>query len=300
MPSTPDGRLGTVAGSDPNVVLTKHEAAGNDFLVVRGSDLPEPIRPETVVALCDRRRGIGADGVLRLDGVPGHDAVSMELWNADGSVAEMSGNGIRCLAQAAIDAGLATPPRIAVATAAGSRAVDYQVDPDRGEDCAGVEMGVVALGEDLTGTLPDPLRSSPARLVSVGNPHLVIVVDDAEARDAWAVAPAVSRGVAGGVNVELVEAGAGAARGQLRMRVYERGAGETLACGTGSCAAAAVARWRGLCGDAVDVRNPGGILHVALEGVDPAPRARLSGPVRRVARIHLDAGWLLRSEAGHW
>jgi len=287
-----------VTACDPSPVLTKHEAAGNDFLVVRGDDHPGPIRPEVVVALCDRRRGIGADGLLRLGRAAGHGAVSMELWNADGSVAEMSGNGIRCLAQAAIDAGMAAPPRISVVTAAGLRAVEYQADRDGGEDRAGVAMGPVELGEDLTGRLPDPLGACPARLVSVGNPHLVVVVDDAGAPGAWAVAAALSREMAGGVNVELVEAGTGSVHGQLRMRVHERGAGETLACGTGSCAAAAVARWRGLCGDAVDVENPGGTLHVELEGVDPAPLARLSGPVRRVAGICLDAGWLRRSGAG--
>jgi len=286
-----------VTVGDPTVVLSKHQAAGNDFLVVRDGVLPGGITPEMAAALCHRHLGVGADGLLCLGGSGDGGGVSMELWNADGSVAEMSGNGIRCLAQAAIDAGLAAPPHVVVATAAGVRSVAYQMGPLGREDWAAVEMGPVELGEELTGRLPEPLQDAPARLVSVGNPHLVVVVDDVADPAAWAVVPELSQRMNGGVNVELVEHRGEAGTGALRMRVHERGAGETLACGTGSCAAAAVARWRGLCGDAVDVRNPGGALHVELEGPDPAPRARLAGPVRRVARICLDNAWLRSSGA---
>src|SRR5687768_6362973 len=103
--------------------LTKHHGLGNDFLVLLDLDGTRPVSPEDAVALCDRRTGIGADGLLRATrGTDGAD-ITMELLNADGSLAEMSGNGIRCLAQAVFQAGLATPPVLTVATDAGLRTV---------------------------------------------------------------------------------------------------------------------------------------------------------------------------------
>src|SRR6202046_4227875 len=103
---------------------SKHEGAGNDFIVVLDPDDTLRLSVGQVRLLCDRRRGVGADGVIRVG--PGREGaeLSMELHNADGGSAEMSGNGIRCLAQAAVDAGLVTPPRFRVATAGGARTVD--------------------------------------------------------------------------------------------------------------------------------------------------------------------------------
>src|SRR3546814_14956418 len=112
--------------------LTKHHGLGNDFLVLLDLDGIRPVSPQDAVALCDRRRGIGADGLMRVtagtDGADGAD-VTMRLLNADGSVAEMSGNGIRCLAQAVFQAGLATPPVLRVATDAGLRTVTVLARP---------------------------------------------------------------------------------------------------------------------------------------------------------------------------
>ncbi|MGH9089143.1 MAG: diaminopimelate epimerase [Acidimicrobiales bacterium] len=260
--------------------LSKHEGAGNDFLVALG---PAPAGPELARALCDRRRGVGADGLIVVvpgepggAGVPGAD-LSMRLWNADGSEAEMSGNGIRCLAQAAVIAGLVSPPRFTVATAAGVRSVDYEPGPGAADATASVDMGEVRLGADL----PD-LRATE---VDVGNPHLVVLVDDVDAVDLRSLAAELAPDYPRGVNVEVVAPRPGG----LAMRVWERGAGETLACGTGSCAAAAAARHWGLVGDRVQVVNPGGPLEVRLEGTT----AVLAGPVRRVAGVTVALGGAL-------
>src|SRR5277367_4842126 len=105
--------------------LTKHHGAGNDFLVILDPDDRRPLSAAGVRVLCDRHRGIGADGVLRVMNGRAGAVLSMELRNADGGVAEMSGNGIRCLVQAAVDAGLVKPPTFTVSTLAGLRTVDY-------------------------------------------------------------------------------------------------------------------------------------------------------------------------------
>ena len=263
-------------GASTGLVLSKHEGAGNDFLVLVD---PAPVTVALVRALCDRRRGVGADGLIVVAPGTGAD-LSMVLFNADGSPAEMSGNGIRCLVQAAVAAGLAAPGRVTVSTAAGLRSVDYEDRASDGRGWASVDMGTVTLGPEEE----PPLTGTRARRASAGNPHLVVVGDpglDLDALDLTALAAHVAPGFEDGVNVEVVRPGIGP--GTLELRVFERGAGETLACGTGSCAAAAVARAYGLVGDEVAVQNPGGTLHVRLG--DPVV---LGGPVRHVADVTVD------------
>ncbi|MGH9096782.1 MAG: diaminopimelate epimerase, partial [Acidimicrobiales bacterium] len=199
----------------------------------------------------------------------------MELRNAGGGPAEMSGNGIRCLAQAAVDAGLVRPGRLTVLTAAGSRAVDYEPGQQPGRAWASVEMGEVRLGEDQAQQFED----RRARRVEVGNPHLVLFGPDPAGIDVATLGQSIQSVHPGGVNVEFVATGP--SPGELVLRVWERGVGETLACGTGSVAAAAAARSWGIVGDQVRVHNPGGTLEVTL---DP-DGIRLAGPVRKVADI---------------
>jgi diaminopimelate epimerase len=263
------------------LTLTKHEGAGNDFLVVLDPDDRVRLAPEQVRRLCDRHVGVGADGVIRVG--PGRDgaALSMELRNADGREAEMSGNGMRCLAQAAVEAGLVSPPGFAVATAAGVRAVTYVAGERAGEARARVDMGAVRLGAEQAG--PPPAERS--RLVDVGNPHLVVLVGEDPAGLAVAeIGPRLEAEHPGGINVEFVFV---AGADELALRVWERGVGETRACGTGSCAAAAAARGWGLVGDHVLVHNPGGTLEVWLGRAHDGPVA-LGGPVRRVAEVVVD------------
>jgi diaminopimelate epimerase len=212
--------------------LTKHHGLGNDFLVAfhpHVEDLPALAR-----RLCDRRRGIGADGLLIGESEPGYSA-RMFLYNSDGSRAEMSGNGIRCFAQAlARRRGDFDPQRIL--TDAGERLVT--LSPTESPDVieAAVDMGPVAAIEapdnwHRVGT--DPMR--PVSHLSVGNPHAVVAVDDVCIVDLLSLGTIVPD-----INLEIVEAGP--EPHAITMRVHERGAGITEACGTGACASAWAAR----------------------------------------------------------
>jgi diaminopimelate epimerase len=267
---------------------SKHEGAGNDFLVVLdpGDDIRLSVAQVRLVA--DRRRGIGADGIIRVG--PGREGadLSMELHNADGTLAEMSGNGIRCLAQAAVDGGLVTAPRFTVATPGGVRTVEYTAG-ESGWATARVDMGPARLGPDQ----PQEFDDRRARTVDVGNPHLVLLGPDTAAVDIAELGPKLQAAFPGGINVEWITATADAEGEVLEFRVWERGAGETLACGTGSVAAAAAAlSWGAVRHPAsVRVRNPGGVLEVTL-GADEEATTYLAGPVRKVADIDVHPGML--------
>jgi diaminopimelate epimerase len=263
--------------------LTKHHGAGNDFLVLVDIDTVCPLDPSLVSALCDRRFGVGADGVIRiLAGGDGAD-LAMELRNADGQEAEMSGNGMRCLAQAAVDAGLVHPPTFTVSTLAGIRTVDYHPGEAAGAAVASVDMGVATLGPDQ----PQQFADRRARQVDVGNPHLVLLGPDPKDVDVAELGPRLQGVHPGGINVEFISIGPGP--DAISLRVWERGVGETQACGTGSVAAAAAARSWGLVGETVSVHNPGGPLEVTLG----AEGNRLSGPVRKVAEVTVDVPIIL-------
>ena len=241
--------------------LTKHHGLGNDFLVLLDPAGVQPIGADLARAVCDRNRGIGADGLLRLG--PGRDgaAISMLLLNADGGRAEMSGNGISCLVQAAVMAGLATPPLVTVATDAGMRSVVIHPTAEARRHNVTVDMGAAKIGDDETEWLDDEVIR--AVRVDVGNPHLVLHAPDLE----WGF-DLVRRGeeinelVPGGINVEIVAAGPG--DGELTMRVYERGVGLTQACGTGACAVAAAAAGWGLAPEQVRVHQPGGTAAITV------------------------------------
>jgi diaminopimelate epimerase len=270
------------------VHATKHEGAGNVFLVVLDPDDTLRLSVAQVRLLADRRRGIGADGIIRVG--PGRDGcdLSMELRNADGGEAEMSGNGIRCLAQAAVDAGLVRPPRFTVATAGGVRTVEYTPDEAPGWASASVDMGPVTLGPDQ----PQEFDDRRVRTADVGNPHLVLLGPDTAGVDIAVLGPKLQAGFADGINVEWITVLSDAEGELLDFRVWERGVGETLACGTGTVAAAAAARsWGVVTGDRpVRVRNPGGTLVVTLGGEGES--ATLAGPVRKVADIDIHPGML--------
>jgi len=271
------------------VHATKHEGAGNDFLVVLDPEDAIRLSIAQVRLLADRHRGIGADGVIRVG--PGRDGcdLSMELRNADGGEAEMSGNGIRCLAQAAVDAGLVSTPRFTVATAGGPRTVEYAPGEAPGWASAQVDMGPARLGPDQ----PQEFADRRARTVDVGNPHLVLLGPDTAGVDVAELGPKLQAAFEGGVNVEWITPVPDAEGVLLDFRVFERGVGETLACGTGSVAAAAAARSWGVVEAAapVRVRNPGGILEVTL-GADEHATTYLAGPVRKVADIDIHPGML--------
>ncbi len=245
--------------------LQKWHGAGNDFLVEVGSPADAAWwTPARAAAVLDRHAGVGADGLLL---ATINDGVAMTLYNADGSTAEMSGNGARCLAAAVERATAAEWTELAITTPAGPKVVRLFLEGDAGT--GEVDMGTVTLGPALPGTLGTAV---------VGNPHAVVADDPA-----WDRAERESRAAAlssamGGANVEFVTV---ATRERLTMTVIERGVGWTRACGTGSVAAAAVAHAAGLVGGEVTVANPGGDLEVRLVG----ERATLAGPVEFVADV---------------
>jgi diaminopimelate epimerase len=271
----------------PRLRLSKHQGAGNDFLVLVDLDDRQGLSGDQVRDLCDRRFGVGADGVIRILAGTGGADLTMELTNADGSIAEMSGNGMRCLAQAAVRAGLVRPPVFTVATLGGLRTVEFTTD-SQGTDRATVEMGPARLEPERP---PDP-TGHRARLVDVGNPHLVLLVDDPAGTDVTGRGTALQAEFPAGVNVEFIAPGPGP--DALTLRVFERGVGETLACGTGSVAAAAAAHGWGLVGTTVEVHNPGGTLGVRLGG----DTVVLSGPVAFVAEVEVECDPALTA-SGH-
>jgi diaminopimelate epimerase len=262
------------------LTLTKHHGLGNDFLVV--FDPPVDDLPELARRLCGRRRGIGADGLLVATTAEGY-AARMVLLNADGSRAEMSGNGIRCFAQAlAMRRGDLDEQRIL--TDAGERLV--RLTPTGAPDTieASVDMGPVEpIGEpadwDALGCHPD----RPVAHLSLGNPHSVVGVDDVDVVDLTALGAKVPQ-----VNLEIVEPGEH--QHVIRMRVHERGAGITEACGTGACASAYAAAAWGLAtprDGKLIVHMDGGSATVELDA--PAPgRVTLTGPATYVATMEIE------------
>lgn len=282
--------------SGVTVRLAKLHATGNDFLVwprLGEDDRRVPVPESTARALCDRHTGIGADGLLVLDpGAHGADA-TMTLHNADGRVAEMSGNGIRCLAWVAAAAGLGDD-RLVVDTGAGRRVVDLERDR-AGRVCAAtVDMGRVTFDPPAIPLAAPSAFDLAARCHGVeyrgdaagmGNPHYVVFVDDVATARVTQHGPHLETDprFPRRTNVEFVAPDGPDA---LRMRVWERGVGETRSCGTGACAAAAVAYRRGLVGPRVVVRVPGGELVVELGGTDGT--VRLGGPVVHVFDVEVD------------
>jgi diaminopimelate epimerase len=235
-----------------SIQLTKHHGLGNDFLVMLG----ESADGDLARRLCDRHRGIGADGLIQVTRAGG---LRMVLFNADGSRAEMSGNGIRCLAQAVVDAGWAAEPSFTVATDAGDKRLD--VGPDEG----GVRQVRVDMGTARVESLGEGVAT-----LDLGNPHEVRLVGEFSA----------DRGTPP-VNIEEIVAGP--EPDALTMRVWERGVGETQACGTGACAAAVAAHRWGLVGPRVTVHQLGGDAVVEIDG----DHITLSGPTEFIASIEV-------------
>jgi diaminopimelate epimerase len=260
------------------LTLTKHHGHGNDFLVLVDLEGRQPINAALARFLCDRHTGVGADGVMRVTaGTEGAD-VTMQLRNADGSLAEMSGNGIRCLAQAVVDAGIATGPELTVATAAGIRRLTVEPGPHPAEVRVSVDMGPAKVGPEE----PQPTADRGVRPVDMGNPHLVVWGPAFTTEDVHGMGAEIESRTPGGVNVEFVTLGPGP--DELTMRVWERGVGETMACGTGASAAAAACHEWGLVGPRVVVHQPGGDAEVEVR----PDAVVLTGPARRVARVDVE------------
>src|SRR5436190_12926005 len=275
--------------------FAKGHGTENDFVILLDPDDSGGLTADLTARLCDRRAGIGADGVLRAvraaaRGIAGRADAGpepasgadgpewfMDYRNADGSVAEMCGNGIRVFARYLVRHGLAEGPEFTVATRSGPRLIRMGTD-----GAVTVDMGAVAVLGPGSAVIAG--QEYPGLRVSVGNPHLACLVDGPLSSFDLSRAPGLDPGqFPGGGNVELVQVTGPAS---VAMRVHERGSGETRSCGTGAVAAAAAAAtgsdgtW--------DVRVPGGDLKVTLEG----GRAWLTGPAVIVAEGELDPSWL--------
>lgn len=251
------------------LAFEKWEGLGNDFLLVRETDIPGELSSELVRALCDRRRGVGGDGVLLVRA----DAPRMIVLNADGSRPEMCGNGLRCVAAMLADD---AAREMTVATDAGDRRARVSFGGS-GEALVEVDMGRAEIQDDAEHA--DEGRRVVFTSVSVGNPHAISFAPfDRAERDR--LGPLIERAVAGGTNVEFAHKAGPAA---FDLVVWERGVGYTQACGTGACATAALACARGLAafGEPIRVRLPGGELVIVVSaGLDLV----MTGPARRVFR----------------
>ena len=250
----------------------KYHGIGNDFILIDGMNEDAEIDKERCRLICDRNFGIGADGVIFL--LPGEKTdVSMRIINSDGSEAEMCGNGLRCLAKHARDFGIVRKDEFAVSTLAGVKTA--KVFRDAGKvTTVMVDMGAPILdgrsipidhdGEFIDRPLTVDGVGIKGSAVSMGNPHFV-TFSDLDGKDIERLGPMISKHplFPRGTNVEFCTI----KDGNIHIRVHERGAGWTLACGTGACASAAAAALNGMVpfGEPVDVRLPGGWLKITVD-----------------------------------
>ncbi|WP_349827666.1 diaminopimelate epimerase [Brevibacterium litoralis] len=309
-PATPDLVAGTV--------VTKAHGTQNDFVLVADDAGDMRIGPAAVRRLTDRRAGIGADGLIRVvrsavAGIPEATVAAadgaewfMDYRNADGSIAEMCGNGVRAFAHYLVRTGrvtdIATPIR--VGTRGGTKTVTLVADPfGSPAPWYRVDMGRWGFplphpeGFDSTVETRGIPVARPALSVDMGNPHTVVALageDELGAAELTTV-PRVDPVPGNGTNVEYIvvgadtaasRAGIDAGAGHVRMRVHERGVGETFACGTGACATAIAAQhWAGPTGpDTWYVEQPGGTVRIEIDG----DRVALAGPAVLVGEITLD------------
>jgi diaminopimelate epimerase len=283
--------------------FTKVQGAGNDFVLVETSDLNRDW-PQVAKTVCDRHYGIGADGLLLLLSSVVAD-FKMRIFNPDGFEAEACGNGLRCFARYVIDRGLVKPSarQIAIETIAGVRKVVVNASTGGGvglnigmgkpgfsakdipvkiEWCEGKSVDITSLINCSITVAGTKLALNP---VSMGNPHAVYFYDRPVADfPLLQIGPKVEHHQVfpNGVNFEVARL---INRQRIEARVWERGAGETLACGSGACAIAVAARLRGYIDNMVNIKLPGGILSVEWDG---AGEVFLSGP----AEIVFTGEWL--------
>ncbi|MGY1456727.1 diaminopimelate epimerase [Streptomyces sp. SS8] len=299
------GTVNSAAGAaGAPVPFLKGHGTENDFVIIPDPDGTLDLPAAAVARLCDRRAGIGGDGLLRVvrsaahpEALPmaGEAEWFMDYRNADGSVAEMCGNGVRVFARYLQRAGLAGAGDLAVATRAGVRRVRFA-----GDGGVTVHMGAAELPggaeEDVTVTVGE--RSWPALHVDMGNPHAVAFVDDLAHAGDLHTAPAVTPAAAypEGVNVEFV---VGRGPRHVALRVHERGSGETRSCGTGACAVMVAAARRDGADPAADgvpatytVDVPGGRLVITEH---PDGGVEMTGPAVILAEGTIDPGLLAAS-----
>ncbi len=250
--------------------FVKAEGLGNDFIVVSE---PLAVSPERIAEMCERKTGIGADGVLEITAIDA-TTVAMRYWNADGGEAEMCGNGLRCVALIAVEQGIVQGPTLTIRSAVGDHPATVLAD---GIVRAFVGVPHAYRTEELI------VAGHTVRPVGVGNPHAVLFVDSVDNADVGGVGPRIERDAMfpDGSNVEFVQFDEG---NRIKVRVWERGVGETRASGTGSVAAAFAARAVHQLDDVVTVVLPGGELLIEFDSAG----AWMTGPASIVYRGTVD------------
>jgi len=270
--------------------FTKMEGCGNDYVYLDCFAYERPADPSALaVKVSDRHFGIGSDGLILICPSDVADC-RMEMYNADGSQSEMCGNGVRCVGKYAYDHNIAHKDTVTVETLAGIKTLALVTENDI---CLGatVDMGAPVLdAPQIPTTLAEsgavidmPLRLTDTltvnvTCVSMGNPHATVIVDDADSYPVETVGPLIENHPAfpRRINAHFISRDE---RGGFRIRTWERGAGETLACGTGNCAALVAAQLLGLCGEESDMYTSGGLLHIRhAEGES----VFMTGPAREV------------------
>ncbi|MEB3174445.1 MAG: diaminopimelate epimerase [Cyanobacteriota bacterium] len=272
------------------LAFTKYHGLGNDFILIDNRHSPQPcLDSDAAARLCDRHFGVGADGVIFALPGQGEADYTMRIYNADGSEPEMCGNGIRCLAQflADLEGETAVGKQYKIHTLAGliiPRLVGAgQIRVDMGPPYLSPERipTTLAPGEDavVNQTLTVTGKNWLVTCVSMGNPHCVIFVEDADAVELSQIGPLFERHPVfpQKTNVEFIQV---LAPDHLKMRVWERGAGITLACGTGACAAVVAGVLAGLCQPRCRVDLPGGALEI--EWAQAEGTVYMTGPAQRV------------------
>lgn len=245
--------------------FTKMHGLGNDFVMLKG---PLEITTETIATLCDRHTGIGADGLIIVS--TEKDFVKMEYWNADGSVAEMCGNGLRCVTRFAVENKLAMPGIFSIQTGAGMLEVSWS-----GKDEDNIEVQV---GKVVTEDNPINIQGEEFYIANVGNPHAITIVPDTDSAPVTSLGPKIEIDAhfPNKTNVEFVQI---VDESHAKLRIWERGVGETLACGTGMVSTAMVLKKLGKTKLPITVEVPGGKAFIQL---DDEGYSRISGPAVNV------------------
>jgi diaminopimelate epimerase len=280
--------------------FTKMHGAGNDFVVLDATRAPMALSPAQLRLLADRHLGVGADQILVVAPPDGDDVDFVyRIFNADGHEVEQCGNGARCFARYVADRGLARRDEIRVRTLGGVIVPrlerDGRVTVDMGApvfdplrvpfDPAGLVAHTV--GHDTVWQLPVGDGFCAVSVLSMGNPHAVQVVADLDHAPVARDGPLIEHHLAfpRRVNAGFMQV---LARDRIALRVFERGAGETLACGSGACAAVVAGIRRGLLDPRVDVRTRGGVLTIAWLPDIPAAPVMMTGPAQQVFEGEID------------
>jgi len=267
------------------ISFTKMHGLGNDFVVIDGIHQRVNLTTEQVRLLADRRFGVGCDQLLLVEKPQGNEAeFRYRIYNADGGEVQQCGNGARCFARFVVEQGLTTSKEIPVETAGGLIILTLESD-----DQVTVNMGIPNLAPDslpfvaeqqaITYSLQTSTGELEIAALSMGNPHAVLIVDDVDTADVETLGPEIERHqrFPERVNVGFMQI---TSADNIRLRVYERGAAETLACGTGACAAVVAGRLQDKLAESVKVSLPGGELVIRWRG--PNEPLFMTGPATRV------------------